>query len=603
MRVAFRSQYSNFLYNLQITQSRLMELNMQASSQKRINKPSDDPVGTARVLNYRSSLAAINQYQKNIDTSMGWLNLADETLMQTSTILTRLKGLAEQGATGTLTASDREATAFEARNLLGQLINLSNTRYEGNSIFGGHKFDASAYEEGLMVYDQDGQSVSKDGQPIALSITGASSRSILVQFIGTGTATVGTDVIAYQYSDDGGKSWKEGTIAAGERRLDLGGVEVMLRADYEVELSPEENNKTSEGSWLTVAPTAIYKGDHETQSAVTFDTESPGFTVVPLGGFTQDVEVSIPANVTFGNGTSFDATLTFGGVSYDVTVSNTSSSPIIETIYGGIQILGGTDPVSAETTFTVHAKQTAVYNLGSDLDVNARAQGVFTKDVVVRVDTDTTIGGGTFEYSYSIDGGVTWSEGHKASNAQDQAELLVPGGKLVLSARGTSAELISGNQFVIHPHTAAHNIEITTNEYIQVNNTGSNIFGGYYEHGQMPIFSSSSEGKNIFVTVGKLVAALENNDQQACGQALENLEEAHEHLTVQLASVGGRENRLTVANAVLTGLKLNETERMSNVEDIDLATLMTDLTNQQWAYEAVLKSSSMIMRMSLLNYL
>ncbi len=42
---------------------------------------------------------------------------------------------------------------------------------------------------------------------------------------------------------------------------------------------------------------------------------------------------------------------------------------------------------------------------------------------------------------------------------------------------------------------------------------------------------------------------------------------------------------------------------MSNIEDVDLATLMTDLANQQLAYEAVLKSSSMIMKMSLVNYL
>jgi flagellar hook-associated protein 3 FlgL len=56
MRVSLRNQYSNFLYNVQNTQSRLMDLNMQASSQKRINKPSDDPGGAARVLNYRLHL-------------------------------------------------------------------------------------------------------------------------------------------------------------------------------------------------------------------------------------------------------------------------------------------------------------------------------------------------------------------------------------------------------------------------------------------------------------------------------------------------------------------------------------------------------------------
>ena len=139
MRVSLRNQYSNFLYNLQDTQSRLMDLNMQASSQKRINKPSDDPVGTARVLNYRTSLSAIDQYRSNIDTAKGWLGLADESMMQVSALLTKLKGLAEQGATGTMTSSDREATSYEVRQIFSQLVNLANSRFEGNSIFGGQK--------------------------------------------------------------------------------------------------------------------------------------------------------------------------------------------------------------------------------------------------------------------------------------------------------------------------------------------------------------------------------------------------------------------------------------------------------------------------------
>ena len=107
-------------------------------------------------------------------------------------------------------------------------------------------------------------------------------------------------------------------------------------------------------------------------------------------------------------------------------------------------------------------------------------------------------------------------------------------------------------------------------------NVGAEIFGGYYENGTQPVFSDSDVGKNIMVTVGKLVAALENNSQQGCAEALDGLKTSHQYFTTQLASVGARENRLDVADTVLSGLKLNETERMSNVEDADLATLLTE---------------------------
>lgn len=598
MRISLRNQYSNFLYNLQNTQSNLMELNMQASSQKRINKPSDDPVGMARVLNYRTSIAGIEQYSSNIDTAKGWLNLADESMMQVSTLLTKLKGLAQQGATGTMTSSDREATSYEVRQIFSQLVNLANTRYEGKSIFGGQKFEQSAFEEALMVHDQDGESLGL--------ATGNASSSIVVQFLGAEgtTATVGVDTISCRYSKDGGATWTKTTVGT-DGVLDMGGVSLTLGQNYEAALSPETNNSTSKGSWLTIAPTVVYKGDHESQSAVLYTDGSPSISALPLGGFEKDVQVEVlDTGVTAGAGGSFAARYSLDGTNWvNVTVSNATDTPVIETPYGGIQLSGSGN--FDDLAFTVKAGSTGVMQMGAT--VNAEGKGLFAGDVMVRIDNDPseTIGSGdAIEYSYSTDGGVNWSTGHTSGNAAGgPAELLVPGGKLVLSERDGAGALVKNAQFVIHPQTAAHNVEISAGQYLQLNNIGSDVFGGYYENGTQPVFSDSDTSKNIFVTVGKLVAALENNDQQGCAEALEGLKAGQEYFTTQLASVGARENRLEVAATVLSGLKLNETERMSNIEDADLATLMTELANQQLSYEAVLKSSSMIMKMSLVNYL
>lgn len=612
MRVSLRNQYSTFLYNLQDTQSRLMELNTKASSQKRITKPSDDPVGTARVLNYRGSLSAIDQYRSNIDTAKGWLGLADESMLQASTIMTKLKGLAEQGATGSMTASDRQATSYEVRQLFSQLVNLANTRYEGKSIFGGQKFEQSAYEEALMAYDQDGRSLGL--------ASGASSRSIVVQFVGAAgtTAVVGSDDVQYRYSSDGGTTWSEvKTLAAGSGSLDLGGVGVSLPSGYTVDLSPVTNTKMSQGSWLTVAPTAVYQGDHQSQSAVVYNGGSAAITALPLGGFERDVRVRVTAAgatpggppATFAAEYSLDDGATWTGV----TVDNSTAVPVVRTPFGGVR-LSGSDTLDG-LDFTVRSGSIGVVQMGAT--VNAEGQGLFGSDVMVRIDEAIDLGtGGTVRYSYSTDGGVNWSGGHTAPNSAapadpldpvGQVELLVPGGKLVLSGRGTppaeSVSLAADAQFVIHPQTAAHMVEISAGEYVQLNNIGSEVFGGFYEYGTEPVFAGSEQGRNILVTVGKLVAALENNDQQGCAQALEGLKTGQEYFVTQLASVGARENRLEVADSVLSGLKLNETERMSNIEDADLATLLTELANQQLSYEAVLKSSSMIMKMSLVNYL
>ena len=47
-RVSQQSLFSNFTTNLNASMTKLMELNIQNSSQKRINRPSDDGAGTAR---------------------------------------------------------------------------------------------------------------------------------------------------------------------------------------------------------------------------------------------------------------------------------------------------------------------------------------------------------------------------------------------------------------------------------------------------------------------------------------------------------------------------------------------------------------------------
>lgn len=98
-----------------------------------------------------------------------------------------------------------------------------------------------------------------------------------------------------------------------------------------------------------------------------------------------------------------------------------------------------------------------------------------------------------------------------------------------------------------------------------------------------------------------MIGYLETNTQQGAQEALDDLNEAHAHITSYLAGVGARRNRLDLTDNILSGLELNATERKSKIEDVDVAELMTQMHMQQITYEAVLKSSTTIMRMSLVN--
>ena len=514
LRVAQQMIYRSSVSHMNSTLTQLMESNLQASSQKKVNRPSDDPVGMTRILGFRDNIAAIDQYETNISMAKGWLNLADATMVQVNTVVTRVKELAEQAATGTLSADNRSQIASEVRQLFKQLVAMGNTEFDGKSIFAGQKTDTQPFTETLTLTTNQANVVSNAG----FSINGFNEKTTLVQFLDSGTLANGT---AYRYSSDGGKTWTSGTVSdpgsPGRMQLSLGGVSLELDRGTSVVATSATNYNDSSGTWMWIRPTAQYRGDDE-----------DNISVDPLQG------------------------------------------------------IGAT--------------------------VTGSAQGVFGNNVIVRIDETGTLASNV-SYSYSLDGGVSWvlSNSSTPDALPGTASLNLPGGVLTLNSNSGN-QLNAGDMFVVRPRKALINFDISPTERITVNGIGKNIFGGIYRdpasNAARPVVIAGSSGaSNLFETVGKLVGYLETNNQGGVQQALADLRSSSQNILNYAADVGARENRMLVAEGVLDNLKANQTEQLSVTEDVDISELMTRLAQQQLAYQSVLKSSSMIMNMSLMNYL
>jgi flagellar hook-associated protein 3 FlgL len=76
-----------------------------------------------------------------------------------------------------------------------------------------------------------------------------------------------------------------------------------------------------------------------------------------------------------------------------------------------------------------------------------------------------------------------------------------------------------------------------------------------------------------------------------------------ENVRSHISSTGGKSVRLNVKEQIIKDLKLTYTDRMSNIEDADIAEAIINLKARELAYNASLNSSSQIMKMSLVNYL
>ena len=507
IRVTQNTMYDKMTSQMQKSLAAYMESNEQGSSQKKINRPSDDPAGTYRVLVTRNDISATTQYQSNVDTAKGWLSLADNVLgTQLSNSLTSLKALAEQASTGTYSAENRKQIADQARQIFGEMLNLSNTQYEGNSIFGGQRYDRNAFEEGLALTSAD-TNWDTAIQAGGYTIQGASGKSMMIQFTSTGTLDGGSQT--YRWSNDGGTTWTPGTTTG--RTLTANGVTVTMKSDMAVTAADTSAGAGSKnGTLVYIRPTAVYQGD---------DNDPPPKT----------------------------------------------------TIMGG--------PANLKTT----------------------AEGAFGGDVLLRIDGNANLAssGSVVNYSYSTDSGSTWIAATATTDATSKLRLLVPSGNVDVDATTVAGSTVTaGTQILVHPDRADLNLEIMKGSYISVNNVGKDIFGGYYDG--KPALPGTT---NLFDMVGDFISYCENNNQEGCQQTLAKIATVQQNVLTQTARIGGLENRVSTASDILTFQKLDQQDRLSYTEDIDLTELLTKLTRQQLTYQTVLQSSSKIMQMSLASYL
>jgi flagellar hook-associated protein 3 FlgL len=145
-RVTNQTLMTSAQRNLQASMTRLASLQSQASSQKAITKPSDDPSGTGDSLRVRAQQRATEQYSRNVDSGNGWLTMGDSALSATEGILNRVRDLTVQGANeATLTPATREAIASELEGLKSELLGQANTKYQGRSVFAGNSDAGTAF--------------------------------------------------------------------------------------------------------------------------------------------------------------------------------------------------------------------------------------------------------------------------------------------------------------------------------------------------------------------------------------------------------------------------------------------------------------------------
>lgn len=345
----------------------------------RINKPSDDPLGAGRVIQSRTTLSKMTTYQDNIELASGWLGAADNLLSSegsVTTLLTRLTELAQQGASGTYTADNREEISKELRQIYEQMMTLANSSYSGSYIFSGQKTDTQAYAATLGVTVKD----SGGGlEGMCFETEGGADYTTIIQATSSGAA----ESASYRYSADGGTTWTDIPASdittdypeTGRVRITAGGASVIMDMGASVTAVDTENSTSSDnGTWIYLRPTAVYQGDDSDTQVVIPYGSSTNATASASGYFSKDVTVRIDENdgatVTYSYSTDSGRTWTQGTAS--------ASDPMKLSVIGGYLELDNAPAAGEQYVIHPHrAEITLAISDNSSIALNIVGKDVF----------------------------------------------------------------------------------------------------------------------------------------------------------------------------------------------------------------------------------
>ena len=107
MRITNNMIRSNTMLHIQKNKETANDYFQQYASQKKIQKPSDNPTIAVRALKYRTTLVEINQYLSNCDEAENWMDATEEPLKKADGILDTMIDYVTQAANGTNNDKDR----------------------------------------------------------------------------------------------------------------------------------------------------------------------------------------------------------------------------------------------------------------------------------------------------------------------------------------------------------------------------------------------------------------------------------------------------------------------------------------------------------------
>ncbi len=557
MRVTNSMMVNNMIYDLNVNLRKMNTQQSQLSTGKRVQAPSDDPVLASKILQYRSDLDAIDQYDRNVTDALAWMEVTESAIIDVNNVLLRARELINQASSETNGPEELGKIAQEIRQLKDQIISDGNASLAGRYVF-------SAFDKEKPFFKDDGS--------INLDITDSeiANRSEIIYEISVGekidVSTSGLDVFGFTPADTimTQKLPSDSSTGTGATKAGMG-----VGIDFTTDFTSGTNDDAQvtiaiDGSAFNIDPaqlTVLNGSSNPIDKGVLLDVirEATNGSSQKLSDF-ADVYIDasgVPRieSKTFGTTSTvqFDYTADSGG---GLTVAS------LEAAFGVL------DGANVAGTNTVNASVFDGSKTVTDAEVLTNAAEWKNNVFFVTLNGQTE--------KIQIDSGATLNNVSDLQTALNTAlNAKFPGSEVVASIAG------SGSPVVFTTNNMPNDGNPPELQVEQVGTTESQLMKDFDD----------------------LISALEVGDNDTVSTFIKKFDDNHARLLTVQADIGARVNRLELVSSRLGENKISMTKLLSSAEDADMGEVIMKLKLSENVYRAALSTGARVIQPSLVDFL
>jgi flagellin len=216
LRINHNIMALNAYRNLSITQGSLSKSIEKLSSGLRIVRASDDAAGLAVSEQMRADIRSLNQAVRNANDGVSMLQTAEGALNEVSGMLTRMRELAAQAATGTVGDTQKQTLDSEFQHLISEINRIAEvTEFNGTKLING---DLSSGTAAAATFQIGIKNTANDR--VAVGIDSMKADDLAISGVAISTAGLAQSALAKIDSAIGQVAEQRGTIGAVQNRLE-----------------------------------------------------------------------------------------------------------------------------------------------------------------------------------------------------------------------------------------------------------------------------------------------------------------------------------------------------------------------------------------------